>query len=83
MRNENTSLSRPGSPDNSLGELVLAEMQKQTRLLAETMNRIPALHNDWTLILDELGQIDPKEAGEAAYLLDRSAHASARHRTLR
>ncbi len=30
---------------------------------------LAALHNDTTLILDELSQIDPKEAGEAAYLL--------------
>lgn len=27
------------------------------------------LHNDATLILDELAQIDPKQAGDAAYLL--------------
>jgi putative DNA primase/helicase len=30
---------------------------------------LAALHNDGLLILDELAQIDPREAGEAAYLL--------------
>ena len=30
---------------------------------------LAAVHNDGLLILDELSQIDPKEAGEAAYLL--------------
>lgn len=32
-------------------------------------SKLAALHNDGLLILDELSQIDPKEAGEAAYLL--------------
>ncbi len=30
---------------------------------------LAALHNDGVLVLDELGQVDPQEAGEAAYLL--------------
>jgi uncharacterized protein (DUF927 family) len=30
---------------------------------------LAAIHNDCLLILDELGQIDPREAGAAAYLL--------------
>ncbi|CEK09175.1 DUF927 domain-containing protein [Legionella hackeliae] len=30
---------------------------------------LASLHNDGLLILDELSQMDPREAGEAAYLL--------------
>ncbi|VEG92511.1 DUF927 domain-containing protein [Legionella spiritensis] len=43
-----------------------------TRLWRTTSNGLEglaAMHNDGLLILDELSQIDPKEAGEAAYLL--------------
>lgn len=43
-----------------------------TRLWRATTNGLEglaALHNDGVLILDELGQVDPREAGEAAYLL--------------
>lgn len=43
-----------------------------TRLWKATTNGLEglaALHNDGLLILDELGQIDPREAGEGAYLL--------------
>ena len=42
------------------------------RLWRSTTNGLEglaALHNDGLLILDELSQVDPKEAGEAAYLL--------------
>ncbi|QDP71546.1 DUF927 domain-containing protein [Legionella israelensis] len=42
------------------------------RLWRSTTNGLEglaALHNDGLLILDELSQMDPKEAGEAAYLL--------------
>jgi uncharacterized protein (DUF927 family) len=39
------------------------------RATTNGLEGVAALHTDWTLILDELGQIDPKEAGEAAYLL--------------
>ena len=45
---------------------------KYTRLWRATANGLEglaALHNDGLLILDELSQADPKEAGEAAYLL--------------
>jgi putative DNA primase/helicase len=39
------------------------------RSTSNGMEAIAALHNDCLLCLDELGQIDPNEAGEAAYLL--------------
>jgi len=39
------------------------------RATANGLEGLAALHNDGLLILDELAQIDPKEAGEAAYLL--------------
>ena len=39
------------------------------RTTANGLEGLAALHNDGLLILDELSQIDPREAGEAAYLL--------------
>lgn len=39
------------------------------RATANGLEGLAALHNDGLLILDELSQIDPKEAGESAYLL--------------
>ena len=39
------------------------------RSTANGLEGLASLHNDGLLILDELSQIDPKEAGEAAYLL--------------
>jgi uncharacterized protein (DUF927 family) len=39
------------------------------RATANGLEGLAALHNDGLLILDELSQIDPKDAGEAAYLL--------------
>jgi len=39
------------------------------RSTANGLEGLAALHNDGLLILDELSQMDPKEAGEAAYLL--------------
>ncbi|HAT1825505.1 DUF927 domain-containing protein [Legionella pneumophila serogroup 1] len=46
--------------------------QAYCRLWRSTTNGLEglaALHNDGLLILDELSQMEPKEAGEAAYLL--------------
>ncbi|AMV13834.1 DUF927 domain-containing protein [Legionella pneumophila serogroup 1] len=51
---------------------VWGEPDNYTRLWRSTVNGLEglaAVHNDGLLILDELSQIDPKEAGEAAYLL--------------
>ncbi len=39
------------------------------RATANGLEGLASLHNDGLLILDELSQIDPREAGEAAYLL--------------
>lgn len=39
------------------------------RATANGLEGLAAMHNDGLLILDELSQVDPKEAGEAAYLL--------------
>ncbi|MDE2260850.1 MAG: DUF927 domain-containing protein, partial [Betaproteobacteria bacterium] len=39
------------------------------RATANGLEGLAALHNDCILILDELSQMDPREAGEAAYLI--------------
>ena len=39
------------------------------RATGNGLEGLAALHNDGILILDELGQIDPKEAGDVAYML--------------
>lgn len=39
------------------------------RSTSNGLEGLAALHNDGLLLLDELSQVDPKEAGEAAYLL--------------
>lgn len=39
------------------------------RTTSNGLEGLAALHNDGLLILDELSQLDPREAGEAAYLL--------------
>lgn len=39
------------------------------RSTTNALEGLAALHNDGTLILDELSQMDPKEAGQASYLL--------------
>lgn len=39
------------------------------RATANGLEGLAALHNDGLLVLDELSQIDPREAGEAAYML--------------
>jgi uncharacterized protein (DUF927 family) len=39
------------------------------RTTANGLEGLAALHNDGVLILDELGQVDPREAGESAYML--------------
>ncbi len=46
-----------------------SEYPRLWRATANGLEGLAALHNDGLLILDELSQIDPKEAGEAAYLL--------------
>lgn len=42
---------------------------KLWRATANGLEGLAALHNDGLLILDELGQINPKEAGDVAYML--------------
>lgn len=59
-----------------------------SRLWRSTTNGLEglaALHNDGLLILDELSQMDPKEAGEAAYLLanGQGKARATRHGTVR
>ena len=43
--------------------------RRMWRVTTNGLEGLAALHNDGVLVLDELGQLDPKEAGEAAYLL--------------
>ena len=61
---KSTSLNAAGS--------VWGNPKNYCRLWRTTTNGLEglaALHNDGLLVLDELKQVDPKEAGEAAYLL--------------
>ena len=55
------------------------------RSTSNGLEGLAALHNDGLLILDELSQIDPREAGEAAYLLanGRGKNRAARNGTAR
>lgn len=58
------------------------------RLWRSTTNGLEglaALHNDGLLILDELSQMDPKDAGEAAYLLanGQGKNRASRHGTVK
>lgn len=56
----------------SLAASVWGNPQSYCRLWRSTNNGLEglaSLHNDGLLILDELSQMDPREAGEAAYLL--------------
>jgi len=45
------------------------EYAREWRSTANGLEGVAVLHNDATLILDELAQIDPRQAGDAAYLL--------------
>ncbi|MDR2164553.1 MAG: DUF927 domain-containing protein [Zoogloeaceae bacterium] len=51
------------------------------RATANGLEGLAALHNDGLLILDELSQIDPREAGEAAYMLANGQGKSRANRT--
>ncbi len=42
---------------------------RQWRATANGLEGLAAVHNDGLLCLDELSQLDPKQAGEAAYML--------------
>ncbi|VEG92090.1 DUF927 domain-containing protein [Legionella spiritensis] len=55
------------------------------RSTANGLEGLAALHNDGLLILDELSQIDPREAGEAAYLLanGQGKNRASRHGTVK
>ena len=53
------------------------------RATANGLEGLAALHNDGLLILDELSQIDPREAGEAAYLLANGQGKARASRTAR
>lgn len=56
----------------ALAASVWGHPKQFTRLWRTTANGLEglaAVHNDSLLILDELSQVDPKEAGDAAYLL--------------
>jgi putative DNA primase/helicase len=50
------------------------------RSTANALEAVAEAHNDSLLLLDELGQMDPREAGEAAYLL---ANGQAKNRMTR
>ena len=51
------------------------------RATANGLESMASLHNDGLLILDELSQCDPKEAGEATYLLANGQGKARAHRT--
>ncbi|WP_250478695.1 MULTISPECIES: DUF927 domain-containing protein [unclassified Caballeronia] len=45
------------------------EYMQRWRATANGLEGLAALHNDTLLVLDELAQVDPREAGEIAYML--------------
>jgi len=49
------------------------EYLQRWRATSNGLESVAMLHNDSVLILDELAQIDPKEAGETAYMLANGA----------
>jgi len=69
-------LRGPSSCGKSTGLAVAAsvwgsprEYPRLWRATANGLEGLAALHNHGLLILDELSQVDPREAGEAAYML--------------
>jgi uncharacterized protein (DUF927 family) len=46
-----------------------SEYTRTWRATANGLEGIAALHNDGLLVLDELSQVDPKQAGDVAYML--------------
>lgn len=52
------------------------------RTTANGLEAIAQLHNDLTLFLDELGQVDPREAAEVAYLLGNGTGKARMTRTI-
>lgn len=56
------------------------DFKKQWRATSNALESVAALHNDALLPLDELAQVDPKEAGAIAYLLANSVGKMRSHR---
>jgi uncharacterized protein (DUF927 family) len=46
-----------------------SKYSKTWRATANGLEAMAALHNDGTLILDEIAELDPREAGEVSYML--------------
>lgn len=51
------------------------------RATSNGLEAVAELHNDALLVLDEIGQVDPREAGETAYLLANGAGKARANRT--
>lgn len=54
---------------------------RRWRATDNALEAVAAMHNDTVLILDELAQVDPKVAGQAAYMLANGEGKQRAHRT--
>jgi putative DNA primase/helicase len=54
---------------------------RRWRATDNALEAVAAMHNDALLILDELAQVDPKMAGQAAYMLGNGEGKQRAHRT--
>lgn len=54
---------------------------RRWRATDNALEAVAAMHNDALLILDELAQVDPKVAGQAAYMLGNGEGKQRAHRT--
>jgi putative DNA primase/helicase len=57
------------------------EYLRRWRATDNALEAVAAMHNDTVLILDELAQVDPRVAGQAAYMLANGEGKQRAHRT--
>lgn len=58
-----------------------ADYMRRWRATDNALEAVASMHNDALLILDELAQVDPKTAGQAAYMLGNGEGKQRAHRT--
>lgn len=81
-------LRGPSSSGKTTAQLLAAsvwgrpkEFYRSWRATANALESVAAMSNDHILILDEIGQVDPKAAGEAAYMLANGSGKSRANRS--
>lgn len=57
------------------------DFMRRWRATSNALESVAAMHNDSLLLLDELAQVDPKEAGASAYLLANQEGKMRAHRS--